>query len=103
MCASGPPVVLSVFQRWSIPAYFLRLYQMSRLIPEPRYVFSSGGALCMVTTVESLIVLSCSILFWAWLGTSARGSWKPFPIVLRACATLLDSELGLRGPKCMLV
>lgn len=40
------------------------------------YVFSSGGASCMVTAVDPLLVLNCSKRFSSTLLSSARGRWK---------------------------
>lgn len=63
------------------------------------YVFPSDGVSCMVTTVESLILLCCSKLFWSRLFSSTRGSRNPFTDILLDSAKLPDTEF----PKGMLV
>lgn len=43
-----------------------------------RYVFPAGGTSWMVTTVDPLVVLNCSMSFPSTEFSSALGSWKLF-------------------------
>lgn len=47
----------------------------------------------MVTTVDPLVVLKCSMWFSSALFTSTLGSWKPFSEAGFELATLPDTEL----------
>lgn len=64
------------------------------------YVSPSDGASCMVTSVESLMVLNCSKWFPSMLFSSALGSTKPFSEAGNEGLMLSDTEMGpmvLRG------
>ena len=57
------------------------------------YVFPMEGASCMVTTVDSLVVLNCSMWFPSTLLISTLGSWKPFSEGGFELTMLPDTEL----------
>lgn len=56
------------------------------------YVFSNEGMSCMVTAVDPLVMLNCSMRFSSTLLSSALGSWKLFSEVGFELAMLPDTE-----------
>lgn len=62
--------------------------------PQSRcYVFPIDGESCIVITVDSLMLLDCSMWFPSTLFSSVVGSWKPFSEAGSELVMLPDTEL----------
>ncbi len=116
-CSSGSSISYTCFLKWTfikVPSngqwmfgaqiwpglfhwFFVHVGMLVSACGSPEnvcYVLSTDGMSCIVTIVESLLVLRCSPLLRSTFARSTRGMRYPFPVNAFGCTKLPETEFA---------